>query len=791
MPFTYTRSSVCDAYVFGPFKMRVRTGVLLRNGKRIRVQELPLQMLLVLLENQGQLVSRQDLQTRLWGRGASVEVDSGLNVVAGKLREALLDRATDPTFVKTVPGQGYCFIGEVHQVFDSPAGALLEPTTESTPEPTPLTLIVETKAPKTNRRLLPIAGWSLLATVALSGACSYVYRYIHRPLVSDQDRVVVGGFSNNTGNSYFEGTLSSAVQLKLQESPYLSLIPDRSFRSLVKDPDSAPFQDELHACLSLDGQVLLKGKVLALAKGYQVLLMAWKCSDGHLLTTQEAEADSQAAILSALDLATEHMRRRLGESDSSLQKFNVPLMQATTGSLAALKAFTQGEKKRLQQMDLESIPDYKLAVDLDPQFALGYARLGTIYSNAGEPSLGRQYYQKAFDLRDRTTDRERLYIAAHYYDIATGEIERSIGTYELWRTVYPRDIVPANNLASAYLKIGQPQKAVVLARTAIQLDPAFELPYAMLAQAYLASGDYSNTRTLCNDPIRSRTNAVQFHQACFTLASVQNDEAGMQRQLDWAHGTTLDSALLDFAARTAMFRGKMSEARRLFSEARRSAFENNLVEPAAEIYLDQAVLEADIGFADEARKSAIAAMALAPNSTFIQAFVALVLARSGDTVSAQAEASKAAALSPLDTILNTTILASVRSSIQLQKHNSAAAIQSLESARPYDANFFMGLSPAYYRGLAYLQDHQWHEASKEFQSVVNHRAIDADSLYVALSQLELGRALQLSGDRANAARSYGDAETIWKDADPSFPPLQKLRRYQHELTPDPQLAPLN
>ena len=582
-------------------------------------------------------------------------------------------------------------------------------------------------------------------------------------------------------DTYFEGTLSSAVQLKLQESPYLSVIPDRSFRSLVKAPDSAPLKDELQACVSLDGQVLLNGKILALTQGYQILLMAWRCADGRLLTTQKAEADSQAAILSALDLATEHMRRRLGESDVSLQKFNVPLMQATTGSLAALKAFTQGEKKRLQQMDLESIPDYKLAVDLDSQFALGYARLGTIYSNAAQPSLGRQYYQKAFDLRDRTTDRERLYIAAHYYDIATGEIDRSIGTYELWRTVYPRDIVPANNLAATYLKIGQPQKAVELARTAIQLDPTLELPYAMLTQAYLGNGDYSNTYALCNDPIRSRTNAVQFHQACFTLASVQKDEAGMRRQLDWARGTPLESALLHLAARTEMHRGKVSEARRLFSEARRSAFASDLIEPAAEIELDQAVLDADIGFADEARKGALAAMALAPKSAFIQAFAALALARSGDVVSAQTEASKAAAQSPLDTILNSAVLASVRSAIHLQKHNSEAAIQSLEVARPYDANFFMGLSPAYYRGLAYLQNQQWHEASKEFQQVIDRRAIDPDSLYVALSQLELGRAFQLAGDRANAARVYGDAEKVWRDADTGFPPLQRLHAYRREL----------
>ena len=783
--FTNPSSAECDAYAFGAFELRLRAGVLLRKGKRVRVQELPLQMLLVLLEKHGQLVSRHDLQVRLWGHETFVEVDNGLHVVVGKLREALGDSAANPLFIKTVSGRGYCFIGEVTAVFDSAVDAPVEP-----PPPAPATERKE-PVPETRHRTWRLAIWGVPVLVALAGASLFIYKYAHRPLASDQDRVVVGGFSNSTGNSYFEGTLSSAVQLKLQESPYLNLIPDRSFRSLVKDPDSAPLKEELHACVSLDGQVLLKGQVLALATGYRVLLTAWRCADGRLLTTQKAEADSQAAILSALDLATEHMRRRLGESDSSLQKFNVPLMQATTGSLAALKAFTQGEKKRLQQMDLEAIPDYKLAVDLDPQFALGYARLGTIYSNAAEPSLGRQYHQKAFDLRDRTTDRERLYIAAHYYDIVTGEIERSIGTYELWRTVYPRDVVPANNLAAAYLKIGQPQKAVELARIAIQLDPTLDLPYAMLAQAYLGSGDYSNARALCNDPIRSRTNAVQFHQACFTLASVQNDDAGMRRQLEWARGTSLESAMLDLAARAAMQRGKVSEARRLFSDARQSAFAGNLIEPAAEIDLDQAVLEADIGFADKARKSALAAIALAPKSAFIQAFVALALARSGDIASAQSEASNAAVQSPLDTILNSAVLASAHSAIQLRKHQPEAAIQSLEGARPYDTNFFMGLSPAYYRGLAYLQNQEWHEASKEFQRVIDHRAIDPDSLYIALSQLELGRAFQLSADRPNAARAYSEAERVWKEADPGFPPLQELRVYQHELIPHPLPASSN
>ena len=789
MPFTDTSSSQFDAYLFGPFELRLRSGVLLRKGQRVRVQELPLQMLLVLLENHGQLVSRQALQVRLWGHETFVEVDNGLHVVAGKLREALGDRAANPLFIKTVSGRGYCFIGEVTPVFDSSIETLAEPVTPTLP--------IETKEPvpesgDVRYRALPVAMWSLLAVVALAVTGIFVYRYVHRPLASDQDRVVVGGVTNSTGNSDLDGTLSSAVQLKLQESPYLTMIPDHSFRSLVKDPDSATLKDELHACASLNGQLLLRGQILALTTGYRILLMAWRCADGRLLTTQNAEADSQAAILSALDLATERMRRRLGESDSSLQKFNVPLTQATTASLAALRAFNLGEETRSQGLQAESIASYKLAVDLDPQFALAYARLGIVYTNIGQVSLSGEYYRKAFDLRNRATDRDRLYIITHYYAYTTGEIRRAIEDYELWRTLYPRDLVPTNNLAAEYFELGQEQKkAVELARRAIQLDPTNKLSYAMLAQAYAKAGDYTGVNMLCNDPAQTKTDFLGFHEVCFQVAFAQNDEVVMQRQLQWAHGNSEESELLDDAALVAMYRGKVSEALRLFSEAKQSALHNNFAESAADIQLKKASIEADFGLVQEAGDDALGALESATGNASEQAFAALALARVGNISRAQDEAGKAASLAPLNTILNSAVLASVRAAIQLRRHDSKGALQSLEEARPFDFCDAMRLAPAYYRGLAYLQGKQPRQAIKEFQRVIDHRALADYPLYVVLSQLEMGHALQLIGDQANATRMYDEVARVWKDADPGFPPLQELRVYQQELTPHSLQAPSN
>jgi len=768
---------VCDTYRFGSFEARVGEGILLYRGRRIKIQDLPFQMLLVLLENAGEVVSKEVLRDRLWGQGTYVEVDESLYVVAAKLREALGDDATGPRFVRTVSGRGYRFIAKVTPVFDSDAEAA---------EPTPLIPPTnERPDQEPNRHASLISNRGLLVLfVFICAAASlgiFMYKRYARPLVGERNSIVVGGFTNATGNPDFGGALSSVFRVKLQESPYLNLVPDQQLRRLIKDPDPAPLQDQLHACATLDGEVLLKGELNSLAQGYRVSLTAWRCGDGKLLATEKADANSQSTLLSALDLATVQLRRRLGESNRSALEFNVPSMQATTGSLAALKAFSVGEEKRFEGLKPEALTAYKLAVDLDPQFALAYARLATVYTNIGEPSLNRQYYKRAFDLRDRTTDRERLYIITHYYASSTGEIGRAIEDYELWRTLYPRDVVPANNLALEYLSVGQPENAVDLARTAVQLDPHDRFPYATLAQAYLKTGDYGDLRALCDDPAHNNTDILGFHIACFQAAFARDEAVGMQRQMDWANGNPEESRLLDEAAWVAIYRGKLSEARRLLSAAKKDALQNNYVFSAAAVQLDLATSEADLGFSREAKRDAQDGLKLASGNALVQAVGAFALARAGDIAGAQSNMREAAAKAPLDTLLNSAVLASARAAIQLEGHNPEAAIQALEEVRPFDFCELMGLAPGYYRGLAFLEDDKPQLAAKEFQRVVDHRAIAPTSFYVVLSELELGRAFQLAGDRENAKRVFHNLSDIWKDADPDFPPLKQLHDYERKL----------
>jgi tetratricopeptide (TPR) repeat protein len=609
-------------------------------------------------------------------------------------------------------------------------------------------------------------------------------RHQHIPLLGSSDQVVLGGFTNDSGDDSYNG-LGHAFRVKLEESPYINLIPDQNLLRLVPEPASASLQQLLKGCTSLGGKVLITGVIMARPPGFEITTAARNCANGHLLTSQTVKAASREAVLAALDQSTDQLRKGLGESGASLQRFNVPLAQATTSSLAALRAFTLGEEKRANGQEFEAIQDYKLAVDLDPQFALAYARLGTIYSNAAEQTQSAAYYQKAFDLREHTTDRERLYIAAHYYSIS-GQIRRTIEAYELWRSLYPRDSSPYHNLAIEYLALGKPEEAAGVARTAVQLDAASSLSQAVLASVYLQTGEQAQLRTLCSNAQGRKGDSAMLHETCFLLAFLQNDQVAMDEQIRWSHGNAAEGELLDDVAWVAMYQGKLRSGRKLFAQARQVALAQGFPELAATIDVDQAILEADFGYPREARALSLDALRLAPDNVSIQALAALALGRSGETALAESKAAKVAAQAPLDTILNDAELPSVRAAIQLQKHDPQAAIQTLEPVRPYDACSALALAPAYYRGLAYQDTGHPDKAAAEFRSVLGHRALVPDSPYIPLAALQLGRALRRLGDSAGAAKADRQVDEAWRHADPDFLPLRQHQSDRRELSSIPQ-----
>lgn len=735
-------------------------------------------MLLVLLEQPGQIVTREELRNRLWDEKTFVEFDNNLRVAAAKLREALRDDAASPQFIETIARRGYRFIGDASPIFDTPVLAPpepLAPVARSLQIVPPSEIALEGTPPRRGRRrlLLALCG----AALPLATAIFYVWRQ-RQPLIHSHDSITIGGFLNRSGNHNYDDVLSLPFRIKMEESPYLRLVSRDSFAHLLKNAD-ASLAEEMQACRQSNAQALLTGELTSHGQGYKLEIDAWQCSNGHRLGTESVKTDSQAGILDALGLASEKMRLKLGESEESLQKFSVPLVQATTSSVAALNAFRLGEEKHAAGLDAESQTFYKLAIDFDPQFALAYLQLGRSYSNAGESSLSRGYAQKAFDLRERTTDREKLYISSAYYSFYTGEDLRAIEVYQLWMSLYPRDIVPVNNLAVEYNILGQPQKAVPYAHKAIELDPSILLPYSVLAEADLRSGNYTELNRLCNDPTHANDSVVSFHVACYKSAFVQNDEAVMQHQAQFVQGSAQQSAMLNEIAAVSFYRGRQAEADRGFNTARQNAIANNLPEFAAEIIVEQAGLDADAGHPAQAAQLAEEALRYAPHNIAVEAGAALALARIGQIPRAEAISRKVIAESPLDTQLQFVELPSVNAAIAMQHNQPDEAVKALEPARPYDRVVVMGLSPAYYRGLAYLQGRHWQQAVTEFRSVLDHRAASPNSPYILLSQLELGHTLQLSGNPQEATTQFQQLEEVWKNADADFPPIKLLHLYEH------------
>jgi tetratricopeptide (TPR) repeat protein len=500
-----------------------------------------------------------------------------------------------------------------------------------------------------------------------------------------------------------------------------------------------------------------------------------RCADGKAVDTQHADADSEASLLSAVDLATERMRQRLGEPAASLQRFNTPLVDSTTSSLAALKEFTEGERKLQVGDALGAASDFKMAVDLDPSFALAYGRLGTIAMNSQQPIAGSDYIKKAFELRDRVSDKERLYIAGHYYTDVTGDLQRAIETYELWTTLYPRDWGPFNNLANLYDLLGNPQKAVEYAQIAAQINPNSNLSTATLAQAYMGLPDHERLSALCKSPAQAQNAFISFHNICFFEAYIQDDQAGMQSQLAWAKGSPQESVLLGSSAYTAFAGGRLRFAQQVLSSARENAIQNHMAEITTTMDLGQANANVEYGSPQEAIRNVQDALKTAQDDVEARAFAAMILAAAGQDQAAQKLAAATSQESPNNDAIARIGYPTVNAIVALHQHHAIEAINALEPCKPFLLYAPTKFMPAYYLGIAYLENKEFDKAAETFQWIIRSRGVSPDSVYVGLSALALGRTLSLEGKSQEAAQAYDQAIGLWQNADPDFQPLKQAK----------------
>jgi eukaryotic-like serine/threonine-protein kinase len=615
--------------------------------------------------------------------------------------------------------------------------------------------------------------------------------------LTEKDTIVLADFTNTTGDEVFDDTLKQALAVDLGQSPFLNILSEdkvrQTLREMTRSPNERLTRDlAREVCQRVGSKAYLAGSIAALGTEYVIGLQALNCATGEVLAREQLTAAGKEQVLPALGQAASKLRNEVGESLSSVQKFDVPLDQATTNSLEALKAYTLGVKTVREKGDAEAIPFYKRAIELDPNFALAHDRLGVNYSNLNQPNLAANYLKKAFDLRDRVTEREKLHITALYYDIVTGELEKANQAHELWIQAYPRDDVAYGNLGSNYMILGQYEKAATETREAIRVESNSMALYENLGEIYLALNRFDEARTTTEEAQVRKLEGIQLHLNLYALAFFRGNVAAMKQQADWTIGKPgAEDSMLSLESDTEAWSGKLGKARGLSRQAVESARRKDEKEPAGLWQANAAIREALFANADVARQNAAAAVALAPGSRDAEAQAALSYALAVDAAHAQSLADNLAKRFPQDTVVQSVWLPTIRAQIETGRKNPARSIELLQAAAPYDLGMLSTsatnscLYPVYVRAEAYLSAGQGAAAAAEFQKILDHRGLLWNCATGALAHLGLARAYALQAQsmqspdadstHAKARSAYQDFLSLWKDADPDIPILKQAK----------------
>jgi eukaryotic-like serine/threonine-protein kinase len=634
--------------------------------------------------------------------------------------------------------------------------------------------------------------WKVLVPVAviLVATIAGVFYFRSREpatRLTDKDTVVLADFSNSTGDAVFDDTLKQALAIQLQESPFLSVLPDRSVRETLKlmghSPEERPTADSAQEiCQRSGSKAVIAGSIARLGSEYVVGLNAEACPSGARIAMEQEQAAKKEDVLDALDHATTGLRKNLGESLGSIQKFDTPLVQATTPSLEALKLYSLGIKAFTEKGDTAGIPFFKRAIDLDPNFALAYTGLAVAYGNLRETGSAEENYRKAYDLRNRVSVREDYVISAFYYNDVTGEIEKANQTYELYSQAYPRVWTPHNNLGSNFAALGQWEKALSETLEANRLNPDSGIPYGNLVEYYCRLNRFGEAKAIYARARAHNLDVPDLHIYRYGIAFLEGDAQEKQHQADWFAGKLgLEDISLSFQSDTEAFSGHLANARELSQRALDSAQRADEKETAAKRELNDALREAEFGNLAQARSKTSAALALS-SARSVRILAALVLAWTGDTDRAQKMAEELQVQNPLNTKINVYWEPVIRAAIQVRRRNPRKAIEILQATVPYELGVpgplpEIGalLYPVYLRGQADLMLREGRAAADEFQKFVDNRSMVINSPLGPLAHLELARAYAMQHDAAKAKAAYQDFLTLWKDADPDIPILKQAK----------------
>jgi DNA-binding winged helix-turn-helix (wHTH) protein/tetratricopeptide (TPR) repeat protein len=740
-----------------------------RSGCALKIERIPMEILFLLVQQRGQLVSREQIVEKVWGNSVFLDTDNSINGAIRKIRQVLKDDPEQPRFVQTVTGKGYRFIAPVVEQL----------ITEPPPQ-----LVIEESIPPATRRIWT---WAILgAAVLLVAIGFYTARFWHRAPSSQltaRDTIVLADFVNTTGDPVFDDALQQALSVVLTQSPYLNVASDvqvsEMLRRMGRNPDDhLTHEVAREVCLRLGGKAILVGSISSLGSHYALGLQAVGCAGGDMLAIGQAEAASKESILKVLDGVAFQVRGKMGESLSSLAKYDFPL-DTTTKSLAALKAFSMGQRALRESGEVEAIPFFRQAIQLDPDFALAYTTLGRACEDLGEDQEAVEDFTKAYNLRDRLSERERYYITTLYNETVTGDMERAKQASELWIRAYPRDGVAREKLGTVYGDLGEWENANAQAQEALRLDPESAINVSNSVTAAAGLNRLDEAQLILETAQAHGLDGSVIHENLYPLAFLRGDHAEMERQVAWAaaKGDT-EYVLYSEHSDAEAYYGRLRKARDFSQRAIESATRQEAKETAALFEIVAALREIETGNVSLARTGVLAALSLAP-SRDVKILAALVSARSGDVTRAKALTRELENKNPFSTLIRFYWLPALKASLEVHAGNPQTALSLLRIAAPYElSETSTPLYPAYIRGQAYLLEHNGSAAAAEFKKLLDHRGIVQNNILGALSVLQLARAEVMMGDLDGARKQYSDFLSLWKEADPDIPLLkQALAEY--------------
>jgi DNA-binding winged helix-turn-helix (wHTH) protein/Flp pilus assembly protein TadD len=757
---------------FGAFELDLSTGELrsieaLDPNNKVLLREQVFQVLRMLLEREGQIVTREEIKSGLWPADTVVDFDRSINATIKELRRALGDSADSPRYIETLARRGYRLMPTIEYLESAPGTASGEVTAEAYPR-------------KAWRR------WGLVTVALLTVSALSVWRYevyLHRITLAPTDTIVLADIDNRTGDSVFDDALNSALRYEMEQTPYLNLLGlDKTYATLgqLKLAPITKITPEIarQICSKTNSKMVISDSIADAGNQYHLEIRALDCGSGATLAAEGTEISSRNQVVHELGATAVRLRRKLGEPSESLARFNQPLEKATSASLVALQTGAEGTRLFLAGNPHAALPLYQRGIELDPDLALTYEGIGAANGVLGHYELMAAFYTRAYQLRGRMTEKDRLNIDYLYYNIVTGEVDKAYSVLLRSLELFPRDVFFHTNLAYTLDELGQLGRAADIQDETARLDPT-ALYFSWAASANIVASRFNEARSWLAQAEALKFDSLDLRIQRFRLAFIEGDRDAFDRIFDGeAH---VPNQVMLLRERFEVQQGHFDSADRL----RRQAMKLSSADPVdiTDPLIFSALHNAEAGRIVQARKieDQVLQNKLDRNQRMV---LALSLARSWRTDEAEHLADEVSQEAPLDTTVQKYLVPTVRAAVKLHQHDPGAAIDLLRETVPYDLAFnysFDFLYPAYIRGLAYLEMGNGRLAAGEFQKLIENPGLCWPFITGPLARLQLGRAEKLMGDNASARKSYEEFLSIWKDADPDLPIYRQAKAEYAQL----------